>query len=468
MQTLNDVDLAIIGSGSAAFGAAIKATELGARVAMVERGTVGGTCVNIGCVPSKTLLQAAYTFHSAGHHPFHGVQTAAVSNNFNELVEQKDALVSSMRHEKYENLIAEYGWELISGEAHFTSPDTLTVGKRTLRAGAYVIATGARPATPSIRGLDESGYLTSTTAMELDHLPHSVVVIGAGYIALELGQVFRHLGAEVTLIQRGPRLLPEYEPEVSEAVGLILDRLGTQVLTGTHVQQVERTRRGRRLVVTHGETEKTIDTEQVIVATGRQPNVESLNLSAAGIDTDNHGTPTVDDQLRTTNRRVWAAGDVTLSPQFVYVAAYQGGLAAENALTGAGRQVDLRALPSVVFTSPQIAAVGHSRQQAEAAGHAVMSVALPISAVPRALVNYEQEGTFVLIADEEIGTLLGAQVVADNAGDVIYAATLAVKHGLTISDLAESFAPYLTMAEGLKLGALAFTRDISKLSCCAA
>jgi mercuric reductase len=463
-----DVDLAIIGSGSAGFGAAIKAREQGARVIMVERGTIGGTCVNIGCVPSKTLLRAAETYRAAGHHPFAGIHTRAEAVSLDHAVAQKDRLVGYLQQTKYSNLIGEYDWELVQGEARFTGADTLAVGDRTIRAATFLIASGARPSVPPIPGLIDAGYLTSTEALDLTEVPRSLVVIGAGYIALELGQLFRHLGSEVTILQRGERLLPDSEPEVAEAVETSLNRTGIRVLTGTHVQRVERDDQGQRLHVEINGTPDVLEAEHILVAAGRSPNVETLNLAAAGVETDQRGAVVVDTQLRTTNPRIFAAGDVTLCPQYVYVAAYQGGLIVDNALNGANRLCDLTALPGVIFIDPQVATVGLTEQQARAAGHEVKSGVLPIDAVPRAQVNYEDIGVFKLVADATTDRVLGAHIVAGNAGDVIYAATLAVKHGLTVADLVESFAPYLTMAEGLKLGALAFHRDVSKLSCCAA
>ncbi len=463
-----EYDLAIIGSGAAGFGAAIKAREQGARVIMVERSTIGGTCVNIGCVPSKTLLQAAETYHTAGHHPFQGIETHAGEVDLGQAVAQKNDLVSYLRQAKYSNLIGEYDWEVVQGEARFTGADTLTVGDRTIRSSAFLVATGARPTVPAIPGLETASYQTSTETLDLTHVPRSLVVIGAGYIALELGQLFRHLGSEVTILQRGERLLPEYEPEVAEAVTTMLGRKGIRVLTGTHVQRVERDDQGQRLHVETNGTPEMLEAEHILVAAGRSPNVETLDLSAAGVETDGRGAIVVDAHLRTTNPRIYAAGDVTLCPQYVYVAAYQGGLAIDNALNGANRPCDLTALPGVIFTDPQVATVGLTAQQAQALGHEVKTAVLPIDAVPRAQVNYQDVGVFKLVADATTDRVLGAHIVADNAGDVIYAATLAVRHGLTVADLAESFAPYLTMAEGLKLGALTFDRDVSKLSCCAA
>ncbi len=463
-----DYDLAIIGSGGGAFAAAIRAVENGARVAMVERGTIGGTCVNVGCVPSKTLLRGAETYHWAGHHPFEGIETKTGAVDYGAMVGQKDELVSTMRQEKYVDLVDEYGWDLIEGEATFEDKETLRVGDRTIKAASYLISTGARPAVPEIPGLEETGYLTSTTAMELESVPESVLVIGAGYVALEQGQLLSHLGSNVTLMQRGPRLLRDYEPEVSEAMMEALGRDGIEVLTGTYIQRAEKTKNGKRLHVTVDGEERVLEGEEILVATGRQPNVEALGLERAGVYLDERGAVRVDEQLRTSNGRVWAAGDVTLGPQFVYVAAHEGALVVDNVLSGADRSLDFSALPGVIFSDPQVATVGVTEQQAREQGREVQTSVLPLDAVPRALVNHDTLGVIKLVADAETNQLIGAHVVAENAGDVIYAATLAVKFGLTISDLTDNFAPYLTMSEGLKLAAQTFGKDVSKLSCCAA
>ncbi len=462
-----DADLVILGGGSAAFSAAITATGLGARVIMIEEGTIGGTCVNVGCVPSKFLLRAAKVYHEAGHHGYAGVHTAVLGVEFDRLVAQKRELSAELRREKYEELIAYYGWELVRGRARFAGPDSVAVGDRVVRARAFLIATGARPSVPPIPGLEEAGYLTSTSAMELDRLPSSLGLIGAGYVALELGQVFRSLGSEVTLLQRRPRLLPDYEPEVAEAMGAALERLGTTVLTGTRILRVERMRRGRRLVVLRNGRKEALEVEQILVAAGRRPNTEALDLERAGVALDERGAPMLDETLRTTNPRVWAAGDVTLAPQFVYVAAYQGRLAARNAVLGLEEPADLSAVPEVIFTDPQVAVVGLTRAEAEQQGYRVESAFVPAQAIARARVDLASEGGVVMVTDGESGRVLGVQAVGRHAGEMIYAATLAVKHRLTVGDLVESFAPYLTMAEGLRLAALAFERDVAKLSCCA-
>ncbi|WP_418910059.1 mercury(II) reductase [Bacillus pretiosus] len=462
-----DYDYIIIGSGGAAFSSAIQAREYGAKIAMIERGTVGGTCVNIGCVPSKTLLRAGEINHLAKNNPFMGLHTSAADVDLAPLVKQKNELVSELRNQKYVNLIDEYGFELIKGEAKFVDEKTVEVNGKQITAKRFLIATGASPSIPNISGLDEVDYLTSTTLLELKNLPKRLTIIGSGYIGMELGQLFHNLGAEVTLMQRGERLLKEYDPEISEAITQSLTEQGINLVTGATFEHIEQDEDIKKVHVEIDGKKRIIEAEQLLIATGRKPNTETLNLHAAGVEFGSRGEIIIDEYSRTTNSRIYAAGDVTLGPQFVYVAAYQGGIVAMNAIGGLNRKLNLDVVPGVTFTNPSIATVGLTEQRAKEKGIEVKTSVLPLDAVPRAIVNRETTGVFKLVADAKTSKLLGAHVVAENAGDVIYAATLAVKFGLTIEDLRESLAPYLTMAEGLKLAALTFDKDVSKLSCCA-
>jgi mercuric reductase len=460
-------DLAIVGSGAGAFAAAIAASERGARVVMIERGTLGGTCVNIGCIPSKTQLHAGQLFWQTGHHAFRGIRTEAIWVDLPTLVEEKDELVSTLRNDKYADLINAYGWDLIQGEAAFVDRQTLMVGRCQISADAFVLATGARPAMPLIPGLERVDYLTSTSLLELKRLPEHLVVIGAGYVGLELGQLFRHLGSRVTLLQRRERMLSGFDPEIGESVREVLLGEGIDILTGVTYLRAEQRGFSRLLTVRLGAEERTIEGDALLVATGRAPNTDSLKLEKAGVRTGARGEIVVDDYLRTSNPRVFAVGDVTLGPQFVYVAAHEGAVAAENAL-GGKRAVDLRAVPGVIFTRPSVATVGLTEAAAREKGHEVRISVLPLDLVPRALVNRDTRGVFKIVADGQTDEVLGVHVVAENAGDVIYAGVLAVRFHLTVKDLSDTFAPYLTMSEGLKLTAQTFERDVSKLSCCAA
>lgn len=463
-----DYDLLVLGSGSAAYAAAIQARDHAKTVALVEANTVGGTCVNVGCVPSKALLRAAEVYHQAGHHPFAGVATQAGEVDLPALVAQKNDLVGVLRQEKYLDLINAYGFEVIRGTARFADAETVEVDGRSIRARAFLIATGASPAVPPIPGLEEAGYLTSTSALELKELPARLAVIGANAIGLELGQYFSHLGTEVVFLDIAERIAPFEEPEVSDALAAALRDEGSEVLAPTQITAVERSGDVRSVRVVSGGTERVVEVDEILVATGRRPNTEKLNLDAAGVEVDERGAVLVDEYLRTPNPRVFAAGDVTPAPQFVYVSAYQGALAARNALLGAGERVDLTGLPRVTFTAPQVASAGLTEAQAREAGHAVKTAVIDLDNVPRALVNRDTRGLIKLVADAETDRLLGASVLADAAGEVIQSAVLAIRFGITTTELAATFHPYLTMVEGLKLAAQTFTRDVKKLSCCAA
>jgi mercuric reductase len=463
-----DYDLLVLGAGSAAFAAAIRGRDAGYRVALAEAGTLGGTCVNVGCVPSKALLAAGSAYWAAGHQPFAGITTSAGPVDLASLAAQKDELVSALRQEKYADLVEAYGFEVLPGHAAFTGLGTVEVAGRVIRPAAVLIATGASPAAPPIPGLAGAGYLTSTTALDLKQVPARLAVIGANAVGLELGQFFLHLGSAVTFLDVAGRIAPFEEPEVSEALAAVLRGQGATVYTGAQIRSVERDGDMRRIRATAGGEEIVIDADEILVATGRRPNTAGLGLDEAGVAIDSRGAVIVDDQLRTTNPRVWAAGDVTGAPQFVYVSAYQGALAAGNALLGEARESDLAGLPRVIFTTPPAAGAGLTEAQARDAGYQVATSVLPATAVPRALVNYDTSGVTKLVADATTGALLGASVVGEGAGDVIQSAVLAIRHHITTAELAATFHPYLTMAESLKLAAQGFTRDVARLSCCAA
>lgn len=464
-----DYDLVVIGAGSAAFAAAITATGAGRTVALVEAGAVGGTCVNIGCVPSKALLRAGELRGQVTANPFAGIDVAANGVDLAALVAQKDELVDALRQAKYVDLVADYGFALIHGWARFVDADTIEVDGRRIRARAFLVATGASSWAPPIPRLEEAGYLTSTTALEAKEVPARLAVIGANAIGLELGQFFGHVGSQVTFLDVADRIAPFEEPEVSDAMAGYLTDEGATVHAGARILRVERDGDLRRIVAEVDGDEIVIEVDEILVATGRRPNTNGLGLEAAGVEVDARGGILVDGGLGTSNPRVWAAGDVVAgSPQFVYVSANHGAIAADNALTGAGRTVDYTGLPRVTFTSPQIASAGLTEAQAREQGHDVKTSLLPLEHVPRALVNRDTRGLIKLVADRDTDRLLGASVLADAGGEVIQTAVLAIRHGMTTAELAGTFHPYLTMAEGLKLAAQTFDRDVARLSCCAA
>jgi mercuric reductase len=462
-----EYDLVALGAGSAAFAAAIRATNLGARVAIVERNTVGGTCVNVGCIPSKNLLAASETYHHAGDHRFDGVSTSQDGVDMSALIAMKGDVVSMLRKEKYLDLAEHYGFDIITGNARFVAPDAIDVDGRELRAGHFLIATGSAPWAPPIEGLDDAGFLTSTSAMELKQLPESMVVIGGNYIGLEMGQLFANLGTMVTVVEALARIAPLEEPEISQWMTTILKEQGIEVVAAAKVTKVDGGDT-KTVVAEVAGGERRFEADEVLVATGRRPVLDGLDLEKAEIEADERGLLVLDDELRTTNPRIYAAGDVTGAPQFVYVAAAQGTLVADNAIAGRGRKMDYKALPRVTFTTPNIAAVGLTDAQAQEQGYDCECRTLELNDVPRAIVNLDTRGAIKIVAERGSGKVLGVHAIAANAGDVILAGVYAIKFGLTIQDLADTWAPYLTMAEGLKLTAQTFTSDVSMLSCCAA
>lgn len=461
-------DLMILGSGSAAFAAAIKAADLGAKVAMIEAATVGGTCVNVGCVPSKTLIKAAELCYRSAYPKFEGLTACPPPSDWQRVVEQKDELVAALRQGKYVDVMKIYpSISLIKGQARLSGPQAVSVNGTTHRPGKVLIATGSRPWAPQIPGLAAAGFFDSTDALSLPSLPESLLVIGAGAIGLELGQLFSRFGVRVMILEAGPHVAGGEEPEIGQALTHYLSEERIRICTGVKIERVERAGPDYAVHAVIDGRPEVCRAAQLVVATGRRPSTADLGLSEAGVEVGSRGEVKVDEHLQTTNPHVYAAGDCLGDPMYVYVAAYAGNLAAENALTGAGRVYDLTALPHVIFTDPQVASVGFSERAAKAAGRAVKTAVLSLKDVPRALAARDTRGLFKLVADAETGKLLGAHVLADAAGEVIQAATLAVKFGLRIQDLVETFHPYLTMVEGLKLAALTFDKDVSKLSCCA-
>ncbi len=465
-----DCDLAIVGSGAAGFAAAIAARRRGLVVVMVEQGVPGGTCVNVGCVPSKALLAAVGSLTAGpARGRFPGVGGAIGSVDFAELVAGKDLLVGELRAEKYIGLAAELGWEIIEGRARFESGPRLWVEGADVRVRAehYLVATGSVPRIPAVVGVDEVASLTSATAMELGELPGSLLVVGGGYVGLEQAQLFARLGVEVTVVEARGRVVAGEEPEVSAAIERVLVEEGVAVRTGVEVRRMWSDAGHVVAVVDDGSgVEGEVRAQRVLFAAGRRPASGAMGLAEIGVALGPAGEVVVDGYLRTSAPRVWAAGDVTGHPAFVYVAASEGALAVDNAFGPDQKEVDFWGLPRVMFTSPSVASAGLTEEQAAAQGVECESRVLPLDMVPRAIVNRDTRGLVKLVAERGSGRLVGAHVVAEGAGEVVAAAGYALRSGMTVADVAGMWCPYLTMAEGLKLAAQMFDRDVSRLSCC--
>ena len=466
-QNNGKYDLAVIGAGSAGFSAAITAAGQGANVALIGHGTIGGTCVNVGCVPSKTMIRAAEALHGArAASRFPGLAGEAHVTNWRQLIAAKDDLVATLRQKKYIDLLPEYnGLAYLEGAARLTGGGVSVDGKA-IFAGKIIIATGASPATPDIPGLASVAFLTSTTALELTEQPRSLLIVGGGFIGCELAQMFARTGTAVTLVTRS-RLIPEAEPEIGEALTRYLEAEGITVRTGLAYSLIER--RDGHIALTidvNGRTE-TLVSEQILMTTGRTPNSADLGLAESGVKLMSNGGIVVDDRMRTSKSGVYAAGDVTGRDQFVYMAAYGAKLAALNALNGNSHVYDNTTMPWVVFTDPQVAGVGLTEAAAKSRGFETKTSIAPLDQVPRALAARDTRGLIKLVADRKTDRLLGAQILAPEGADSIQTMVLAIKFGMTTQDLGATIFPYLTTVEGLKLAAQGFGKDVTKLSCCA-
>ena len=462
-------DLAVIGAGSAGFSAAITAADAGANVALIGHGTIGGTCVNVGCVPSKAMIRAVEILHQTrAAQRFAGIRASAEVTDWAALVRQKQGLVDDLRTAKYIDVLPNYpNVTYIEGKAQLTGDGALSVGGETITAPRIIIATGSRPHVPGIKGLDRVDWLDSTRALELEELPESLVVMGGGFIGIELAQMFARAGSDVTVVTRRG-LLPEAEPEISEALTTYFEDEGIRVLAGLTYRDVSPSDPGITLNATTRDGEKiAISAEKLLLATGRVANTDGLGLEAAGVMTDARGGIVTDQTMRTSREDVYAAGDVTGRDQFVYMAAYGAKLAAINAMNPDMQRYDNAAMPAVVFCDPQVASVGLTEVQALKQGLEVVTSVLPLEHVPRALAARDARGLIKLIAERASKRLIGAHILAPEGADSIQTAALAIKTGMTYDDLGAMIFPYLTTVEGLKLAAQTFEKDVAKLSCCA-
>ncbi len=482
MEDGRHYDLVILGSGSTAFAAALRAAEMGKTAVMTEARTVGGTCVNRGCVPSKNLIEAAKLVHEARHPRYPGIEPYEVGFDFGELVRQKDEVISYFRDKKYESLVGgSENIEVLRGRVAFADGGAVEVDGRRIEGEKFLVALGSTPVPPEIEGLDEVTYmtsdlLTSQEDMELTELPESLVIVGGGYVALELGQMFSRFGSRVTILERNDRVLKHgYEPEVGRAVQGILREEGMDVRTDANIRRVRRAEGGPRTgVAVELENGDEVRAERLLVATGRHPNTRGIGLEKAGVETNGRGEVVVDEFLRTSAPRVFAAGDVIgdqLESQMATPAgAHDGTTVAENAFAaehGELRAVDHSVIPRAIFTDPQVGIVGMIEQEGIARGHRCWCRTIPMELVPRAGAVRDTRGIIKMVADADTDRVLGVSMVGQSAAEVIHEAAMGLRFGAKIGDFVDMIHVYPTMAEALKIAAISRRKDPAKLSCCA-
>ncbi len=479
MKNENYFDLIIIGGGSAAFSAAIKAESLGLTTLMVNGGLdFGGTCVNVGCVPSKTLIRAGETAYHATHSNFAGIKPKGADIDFALVIKDKKKLVATLQEKKYMDVVSDFeNLKIVTGWAEFKDNKTIVVnGTTEYSALKFIIATGATTNIPDIEGLGEIGYLTNISLFDLEEKPESITIMGAGYIGLEIAMAYNRLGVKVRIIEFTDRVLRTQTPDISEALEAQMRKEGIEILPNFRAVKFEKSALGEaeekeNEIIIHGKypdgsVAQLIEKGKVVVVTGIKPNTQKLGLKNIGLELDKTEHVLVNEKMETNLPNIYAVGDVSNTPSFVYTAAFEGKIAVENAFSGATNKADYSSLPWVVFTDPQVAGAGLDEVEAEAQNIAFEVSKIELKDVPRAIAANDTRGFIKLIRNTDTDKLIGARVVAPEGGELIQQLSMAIKYGITVKDLADSFYPYLTLGEGIKLAAITFGKDVSKLSCC--
>jgi len=451
-------DLIAVGGGTAGLVAAAGGAALGLRVALVERAALGGDCLWTGCVPSKAFLAAGKLAHRMRHAERLGLVGASPAHDFERVMRRvHEARARVARHDDPERFRA-LGIDVVFGPAEFRSRNVVAVGDRQLTAKRIVVATGAEPAIPPIAGLADAPFLTYASAFDLTSLPRSLAVLGGGAIGLEFAQAFRRLGADVTVIEMLPQILPREGEQAASALRIVLEREGVVVHTGTRVERVGHGGDGRTEVQvrsTAGEV-FVVACDAVFVATGRRASTDGLGLEAIGVATSD-GAVAVDRALRSTVPGIWAAGDVTGGPQFTHVAEYQAKLVLRNAIFPFTGKTSYAAVPAVSYTDPEVARVGLTEREARERHGAVTVFRYPFADLDRAIVDGDEDG-FVEIVTRRGGRIVGATVVGSGAGDLLAPLVLAMRRRIPLPKLSQMVYPYPTMSEGIKRAADAYYR----------
>lgn len=453
-MTTERYDAIVIGAGQAGGPLATALATAGRRTALIERSHVGGTCVNVGCTPTKTMVASARVAYLARRAADYGVNTGDISVNLEVVRQRKRDMVTSFREGSEGRLTSTKNLDLIMGEASFTSPNTIDVtlndgGQRQLEAETFFINAGARPQIPDLPGFDQIPVLDSTTIMELDTVPEHLVVIGGGYIGLEFAQMFRRFGSKVTIVQRGPQLLGREDEDIAQAVLDILREDGIEVLLKTDVTSAEKTSGGVRLHLKGPDGDVALEGSHLLAAAGRTSNTDSLNLAAAGIATDKRGYITVDDTLATNVPGIYALGDIKGGPAFTHISYDDFRIIRTNIIEGGNASIADRLVPYVVYIDPQLGRIGLSESEARKQGRDIRIATMPMSSVARALETDEPRGVMKAIVDANTDQILGAAILGIEGGEIMSMLQLAMMGNLPYTTLRDGTFAHPALAESL-------------------
>lgn len=462
-------NLIIIGGGAGAFAATIRANEQKAKTAMINAGLpLGGTCVNVGCVPSKTLLWAGEVMHHAKHHGIPGIDIQVKSFDFRKVVQDELAFVERLRKEKYEKVLVSLEYVThIEGRATFVAENTIEVNGKQFSAEKFIIATGSTANVPQIEGIREVGYITHIEALRLEKQPERLAVVGAGPLGLEFAQMYARFGTKVGILERGSSIFPHSEPALTARLVDVLRNEGIHIRTDVEVKQARREGGKKVLVCVSGKEEHEVAVDEILLAAGKMPNTDGLGLERVGVNINERKAVVVNEFLQTSNPKIFAVGDVTNLPlRFETTAGHEGTLAAENALSDTKLAIDYQTVPYTIFTDPQLAGVGFT-EEAQLKEMSVCSCrTVSFENVPKAMIMRRTDGLIKMAIHPKTKQILGVHILAPNASEIVAEAMLLVKNKNTIDDVVNSLPMFPTLSEAIKLVALSFTKDISKLSCC--
>lgn len=468
-----EYDIAIIGLGAAAFSASIKASEISenkARIAMIGTGPLGGTCVNVGCVPSKYLIEASNSYFYSKKGRFPGINSNGSKLDFGLLMKGLRDLVTRMRNEKYAKVLKSYpNVEPIEGKARFVSSKEIEVyngNVKKIKAEKIIVAVGSRPSVPNIDGINDVDHLTSDTIWSLDSLPDSIVIVGGGAIGLEIGQALQHLGSEVTIIEATPRIVPTAEPEISELLKEYLEEEGMRIITKARIASVSNKQHKINTQIITSSGKKEIESEKILVATGRAPNTDQLRLDKAGVKTDAKGFIITDETMKTSNSSIYAAGDCVPKKLMLETLAAREGVVAASNIMGIKETIDYSSTPWAVFTWPQIASVGYNEQEFMKLNGSCSCRVLSIENVPKADIIGEKTGLAKIVVNPSNGKVVGVHVLSAFATEFIIEGAYAIKYGMNYEDIIRTTHVFPTVAESIKLASQSFIRDVSMMSCC--
>ena len=453
---IDGYDFVVLGGGTTAYAAARKGANMGARVLMVEHSKLGGTTINWGAIPSKILVHKAQTYFEARRGAEFGLNMSSSRPDWARLMADKEATVSRLRTEHFTGpLDGDERIDLLQGHARFISPHELQVGGEIVRADKFIIATGGVPRVVRIPGLERIRYLTSYSVCHVNALPESLIILGGGVVALETGQTFARFGTRVTLLERGPSLLTDFDPRLTAVLGEIVSKEGMRVLYNAELQRVDPAAGGVAVQVRRDGADETLQADQFMLAIGTAPASDNIGLEVAGVACDSRGFIQVDEQMRTTAPHIWAAGDVIGAPLIAPAGIYEGRIAAENLMDAkVHRQRLSRQMPMCVFIDPELAMVGFNAEQAAAEGLSVVESYVELDRVEKSHVMGHRRGGILLWAEAGSGRVLGCQMLVPGAAEVIHEAAMAVRFGLNVRDIAETVHVYPTIADGLRMAAL--------------